>query len=106
MLAAEVSDPNFFILPDVGSMVADIEKSEESPAEKQSRKDALMEDYALKSERVNNVIQLLKAYAMFEKNVDYIISDDGKVKIVDEQTGRIMEGRRWSDGLHQAVEAK
>lgn len=106
MLAAEVSDPNFFILPDVGSMVADIEKSEESPAEKQSRKDALMEDYALKSERVHTVIQLLKAYAMFEKNVDYIISDDGKVKIVDEQTGRIMEGRRWSDGLHQAVEAK
>ena len=87
-------------------MVADIEKSEESPAEKQSRKDALMEDYALKSERVHTVIQLLKAYAMFEKNVDYIISDDGKVKIVDEQTGRIMEGRRWSDGLHQAVEAK
>ena len=106
MLAAEVSDPNFFILPDVGSMVADIEKSEESPAEKQSRKDALMEDYALKSERVHTVIQLLKAYAMFEKNVDYIISDDGKVKIVEEQTGRIMEGRRWSDGLHQAVEAK
>ncbi len=106
MLAAEVSDPNFFILPDVGSMVADIEKSEESPAEKQSRKDALMEDYALKSERVHTVIQLLKAYAMFEKNVDYIISDDGKVKIVDEQTGRIMEGRRWSAGLHQAVEAK
>lgn len=106
MLAAEVSDPSFFILPDVGSMVADIEKSEESPAEKQSRKDALMEDYALKSERVHTVIQLLKAYAMFEKNVDYIISDDGKVKIVDEQTGRIMEGRRWSDGLHQAVEAK
>ena len=65
-----------------------------------------MEDYALKSERVHTVIQLLKAYAMFEKNVDYIISDDGKVKIVDEQTGRIMEGRRWSDGLHQAVEAK
>jgi len=106
MLAAEVSDPNFFILPDVGSMVADIEKSEDAPAEKQSRKDALMEDYALKSERVHTVIQLLKAYAMFEKNVDYIISDDGKVKIVDEQTGRIMEGRRWSDGLHQAVEAK
>ena len=106
MLAAEVSDPSFFILPDVGSMVADIEKSEDAPAEKQSRKDALMEDYALKSERVHTVIQLLKAYAMFEKNVDYIISDDGKVKIVDEQTGRIMEGRRWSDGLHQAVEAK
>ena len=106
MLAAEVSEPNFFVLPDVGSMVADIEKSDAPPAEKQARKDSLMEDYALKSERVHTVIQLLKAYAMFEKNVDYIISDDGKVKIVDEQTGRIMEGRRWSDGLHQAVEAK
>lgn len=106
MLAAEVSEPNFFVLPDVGSMVADIEKSDAAPSEKQAKKDSLMEDYALKSERVHTVIQLLKAYAMFEKNVDYIISDDGKVKIVDEQTGRIMEGRRWSDGLHQAVEAK
>ena len=106
MLAAEVSEPNFFVLPDVGSMVADIEKSDVAPAEKQAKKDSLMEDYALKSERVHTVIQLLKAYAMVEKNVDYIISDDGKVKIVDEQTGRIMEGRRWSDGLHQAVEAK
>ena len=106
MLAAEVSDPEFFILPDVGSMVADIEKSDIPVAEKQEKKDHLMEDYAIKSERVHTVIQLLKAYAMFEKNVDYIISDDGKVKIVDEQTGRIMEGRRWSDGLHQAVEAK
>lgn len=106
MLAAEVSEPNFFVLPDVGSMVADIEKSDAAPAEKQAKKDSLMEDYALKSERVHTVIQLLKAYAMFERNVDYIISDDGKVKIVDEQTGRIMEGRRWSDGLHQAVEAK
>ena len=106
MLAAEVSEPNFFVLPDVGSMVADIEKSDAAPAEKQAKKDSLMEDFALKSERVHTVIQLLKAYAMFEKNVDYIISDDGKVKIVDEQTGRIMEGRRWSDGLHQAVEAK
>ena len=90
MLAAEVSEPNFFVLPDVGSMVADIEKSDAAPAEKQAKKDSLMEDYALKSERVHTVIQLLKAYAMFEKNVDYIISDDGKVKIVDEQTGRIM----------------
>ena len=105
MLASEVSEPSFFILPDVGSMVADIEKSDVSAAEKQEKKDHLMEDYAVKSERVHTVIQLLKAYAMFEKDVDYIIVD-GKVKIVDEQTGRIMEGRRWSDGLHQAVEAK
>ena len=86
-------------------MVADIEKSDISEAEKHEKKDRLMEDYALKSERVHTVTQLLKAYAMFEKDVDYIIVD-GKVKIVDEQTGRIMEGRRWSDGLHQAVEAK
>ena len=105
ILASEVSDPSFFILPDVGSMVADIEKSDISEAEKHEKKDRLMEDYALKSERVHTVTQLLKAYAMFEKDVDYIIVD-GKVKIVDEQTGRIMEGRRWSDGLHQAVEAK
>ena len=105
ILASEVSDPSFFILPDVGSMVADIEKSDISEAEKHEKKDSLMEDYALKSERVHTVTQLLKAYAMFEKDVDYIIVD-GKVKIVDEQTGRIMEGRRWSDGLHQAVEAK
>ena len=105
ILASEVSDPSFFILPDVGSMVADIEKSDLSESEKHEKKDRLMEDYALKSERVHTVTQLLKAYAMFEKDVDYIIVD-GKVKIVDEQTGRIMEGRRWSDGLHQAVEAK
>ena len=105
ILASEVSDPSFFILPDVGSMVADIEKSDISEAEKHEKKDRLMEDYALKSERVHTVTQLLKAYAMFEKDVDYIIVD-GNVKIVDEQTGRIMEGRRWSDGLHQAVEAK
>ena len=105
ILASEVSDPSFFILPDVGSMVADIEKSDISEAEKHEKKDRLMEDYALKSERVHTVTQLLKAYAMFEKDVDYIIVD-GKVKIVDEQIGRIMEGRRWSDGLHQAVEAK
>ena len=105
ILASEVSDPSFFILPDVGYMVADIEKSDISEAEKHEKKDRLMEDYALKSERVHTVTQLLKAYAMFEKDVDYIIVD-GKVKIVDEQTGRIMEGRRWSDGLHQAVEAK
>ncbi|MGM9741621.1 MAG: preprotein translocase subunit SecA [Candidatus Cryptobacteroides sp.] len=105
MLAAEVSEPDFFVLPDVGSQVASIEHSGLTLAEKQAKKDALMEDFALKSERVHTMIQLLKAYSMFEKDVDYIIVD-GKVKIVDEQTGRIMEGRRWSDGLHQAVEAK
>ena len=106
VLADAVSEPNFFVLPDVGSEIAEIQKDPElSPVEKQEKKDALMEDYALKSERVHTMIQLLKAYAMFQKDVDYIIVDN-KVKIVDEQTGRIMEGRRWSDGLHQAVEAK
>jgi preprotein translocase subunit SecA len=106
MLAKSVSDPNFFVLPDVGTAIAEIQGNESlSALEKQEKKDALMEDFSLKSERVHTVIQLLKAYAMFQKEVDYIIVD-GKVKIVDESTGRIMEGRRWSDGLHQAVEAK
>ena len=105
VLASEVSDPNFFVLPDVGSQIASIEHSSLTLAERQAKKDELMEDFALKSERVHTMLQLLKAYSMFEKDVDYIIVD-GKVKIVDEQTGRIMEGRRWSDGLHQAVEAK
>ncbi len=106
LLANAVSNPDFFVLPDVGSQIAEIQKNTElSAEEKQEKKDALMEDYSLKSERVHTVIQLLKAYAMFQKDVDYIVIDN-KVKIVDEQTGRIMEGRRWSDGLHQAVEAK
>ena len=106
LLANAVSNPDFFVIPDVGSQIAEIQKNTElSAEEKQEKKDALMEDYSLKSERVHTVIQLLKAYAMFQKDVDYIVIDN-KVKIVDEQTGRIMEGRRWSDGLHQAVEAK
>ena len=104
-LAGSVSDPNFFVLPDMGSAIAEITHSNLTPQEKAEKKDALMEDFSLKSERVHTVIQLLKAYAMFSKDIDYVIVD-GKVKIVDESTGRIMEGRRWSDGLHQAVEAK
>ena len=105
-LAGSVSDPNFFVLPDMGSAIADITHDASlSAAEKAEKKDALMEDFSLKSERVHTVIQLLKAYAMFTKDIDYVIVDN-KVKIVDESTGRIMEGRRWSDGLHQAVEAK
>ena len=106
VLAAAVNDDNFFVLPDVGASIAEIEKNVTAPAEKRQKKDELMADFALKSERVHTVNQLLKAYTMFDLNVDYIISEDGKIKIVDEQTGRIMEGRRWSDGLHQAVEAK
>ena len=105
VLANAVGNDNFFVLPDVGAQTAEIEHSELSPLEKQQKKDELMAEFSTKSERVHTVSQLLKAYTMFEKDVDYVIMD-GKVKIVDESTGRIMEGRRWSDGLHQAVEAK
>ncbi|MDE6871169.1 MAG: preprotein translocase subunit SecA [Bacteroidales bacterium] len=105
LLSGSLDDPRFFILPDVGSAIAEVEKSGLPADEKQVKKDEIMADFALKSERVHTVNQLLKAYAMFEKDIDYVIMDN-KVKIVDEQTGRIMEGRRWSDGLHQAVEAK
>ena len=105
LIAASVSDDKFFILPDIGSEIAELEKEEMSPEERQSRKAALLADYALKSERVHTVTQLLKAYAMFERDVEYVVMDN-KIKIVDEQTGRILEGRRYSDGLHQAIEAK
>lgn len=98
-------DPSFFILPDVGTLIAEIEKSTGSNEEKIAQKDALMRDYAVKAERIHSINQLLKAYTLFEKDVEYII-DEGKIKIVDEQTGRIMDGRRYSDGLHQAIEAK
>ena len=105
LITGNLEDSEFFVLPDVGAAMAEIQKSDDSAAEKQEKKDALMADFALKSERVHTVNQLLKAYTMFDKEIDYIIVD-GKIKIVDEQTGRVMEGRRWSDGLHQAVEAK
>ncbi len=105
VLAKSVNDPKFFILPDIGAAVADIEKMPISEQEKLAKKDEVLNDFALKSERVHTVNQLLKAYGMFEKDVEYVLVD-GKVKIVDEQTGRIMEGRRYSDGLHQALEAK
>ncbi|MBQ6244324.1 MAG: preprotein translocase subunit SecA [Bacteroidales bacterium] len=105
VLAKAVGEDEFFVLPDVGSRIAEIEHTDLSLLEKQQKKDELMTEFSTKSERVHTVIQLLKAYTMFEKDVDYVIMD-GKIKIVDESTGRIMEGRRWSDGLHQAVEAK
>ncbi len=106
LITGNLSDSNFFVLPDVGAAVAEVQKDTTlSAEEKQVKKDEILADFALKSERVHTVSQLLKAYTMFDKEIDYIIQD-GKVKIVDEQTGRIMEGRRWSDGLHQAVEAK
>jgi len=105
-LTGTTDDPNFFVLPDVGSEMAELENETSlSAEEKQQKKDDILTNYSIKSERVHTVNQLLKAYTLFEKDVDYII-DNGEVKIVDEQTGRVMEGRRWSDGLHQAVEAK
>ncbi len=104
-LAQAYNDPSFFIIPDVGSEIAELEHSNLTNDEKVLRKAELMRNFAEKSERLHTVQQLLKAYTLFEKDVDYVIIDN-KVKIVDEQTGRIMEGRRWSDGLHQAVEAK
>ena len=106
LITGNLEDTNFFVLPDVGAAIAEVQKNLELTAEeKQVKKDEILADFALKSERVHTVSQLLKAYTMFDKELDYIIQD-GKIKIVDEQTGRIMEGRRWSDGLHQAVEAK
>ena len=105
LITGNLSDSSFFVLPDVGAAIAEVQKSGLSADEKQVKKDEILADFALKSERVHTVNQLLKAYTMFDKEIDYIIQD-GKIKIVDEQTGRIMEGRRWSDGLHQAVEAK
>ena len=98
-------DPEFFILPDIATRLADIEKSTISADDKLHEKEALLNDYALKADRIHTVQQLLKAYTLFEKDVEYVIME-GAVKIVDEQTGRIMEGRRYSDGLHQALEAK
>ncbi|HQN98062.1 MAG TPA: preprotein translocase subunit SecA [Bacteroidales bacterium] len=105
VLTESYQDPEFYILPDVGSVIAEIEKMNLPESEKEERKSELMRDYAIKSERVHTVNQLLRAYALFEKDVEYVIIDN-KVKIVDEQTGRILEGRRYSDGLHQAIEAK
>ena len=104
-LTAAYKTPDFFILPDVGAEIAEMEKENLTNDEKVLRKTELMRNFSEKSERLHTVRQLLKAYTLFEKDVDYVIMDN-KVKIVDEQTGRIMEGRRWSDGLHQAVEAK
>lgn len=105
LITSASDDPRFFILPDVGSEIADIEKSGLPDSEKAARKDSLMTDFGIKSERIHTINQLLRAYTLYEKDVEYVIIEN-KVKIVDEQTGRIMEGRRYSDGLHQAIEAK
>ncbi len=103
-LTGKSNDPQFFVLPDIASQLSELEKIADLQ-QRQERKDEVMNDYAIKSERVHTVNQLLKAYTLFDKDVEYVI-DEGKIKIVDEQTGRIMEGRRYSDGLHQAIEAK
>ena len=103
-LTGNTQDPQFFVLPDIASQLSELEHIAD-PAERQERKDELMANYAVKSERVHTVTQLLKAYTLFERDIEYVI-DENKIKIVDEQTGRIMEGRRYSDGLHQAIEAK
>ena len=105
IIGKDLDDDNFFIMPDVGSDMADIENSEGSDEEKLAKKQELMNDFGIKSQRVHTINQLLKAYTLFEKDIEYVVMDN-KVKIVDEQTGRIMEGRRYSDGLHQAIESK
>ncbi|MBK7433640.1 MAG: preprotein translocase subunit SecA [Chitinophagaceae bacterium] len=98
-------DPEFFIIPDIATKLAEIEKSDASTDEKFHKKESLLNDYALKADRIHTVQQLLKAYTLFDKDVEYVVLDEA-VKIVDEQTGRILDGRRYSDGLHQAIEAK
>jgi len=105
MITRSGEDPEFFVLPDIGVRLAEVEKSEIAAEEKLQQKETLLNDYSQKADRIHTVQQLLKAYTLFEKDVEYVIID-GAIKIVDEQTGRIMEGRRYSDGLHQALEAK
>ena len=104
-LLSNLTNPEFFIMPDMSTELDSIMSSEISPSKKAEKKDALVRDYRIKSERIHSMNQLLKAYTLFEKDIEYVVVDS-KVKIVDEQTGRIMDGRRYSDGLHQAIEAK
>ncbi len=105
LISQGVEDDDFFIMPDIGSEVADLEKTIADPEERLKKKDQLLQDYSVKSERVHTINQLLKAYTLFEKDNEYVVMNN-KVMIVDEQTGRVMEGRRYSDGLHQAIESK
>ena len=105
LLTAKAEDERFFIMPDIGTEIADMEKSNLSKHDMVARKDEMLRDYSIKSERIHTVNQLLRAYTLFEKDDEYVVIEN-KVKIVDEQTGRIMEGRRYSDGLHKAIEAK
>ena len=105
LITGNAADPTLFVLPDIAAQLSELETLGLGEEEKLAKKDELLTNYAIKSERVHTINQLLKAYTMFEKDTDYVVLE-GQVKIVDEQTGRIMDGRRWSDGLHQAVEAK
>ena len=107
LITGNASDHNLFILPDIASELSQLESDETiTTEEKVTKKEQLLTEYAIKSERIHTINQLLKAYTMFDRDVEYVVTEDGQVKIVDEQTGRIMEGRRYSDGLHQAIEAK
>lgn len=105
MLTKENEDPNFFVLPDISTALAAIDKSDAPAEEKLQKKEGFLTEYSAKADRIHTVLQMLKAYSLFEKDVEYVVLD-GQVKIVDEQTGRILDGRRYSDGLHQAIEAK
>ena len=107
LITGNASDQTLFVLPDIASELSMLENNTElSTEEKVTKKEELLTNYAIKSERVHTINQLLKAYTMFDRDVEYVVTEDGQVKIVDEQTGRIMDGRRYSDGLHQAIEAK
>ncbi|MFY0673554.1 MAG: preprotein translocase subunit SecA [Bacteroidia bacterium] len=106
LITKQGEDKDFFILPDLAGELSMLDNEDLDLEGKTKRKDEILRDYSVKSERIHTINQLLKAYTMFEKDVEYILSDDGKIKIVDEQTGRVMDGRRYSDGLHQAIEAK
>ncbi len=106
VLTRGTDDPKFFVLPDIATELSQVSNEPLSEEEKIAKKDELLQNYSVKAERVHTVTQLLKAYTLFNRDDEYIVDEEGKVKIVDEQTGRIMEGRRYSDGLHQAIEAK
>ncbi len=106
VLTRGTDDPKFFVLPDIATELSQVSNEPLTEEEKIIKKDELLQNYSVKAERVHTVTQLLKAYTLFNRDDEYIVDEEGKVKIVDEQTGRIMEGRRYSDGLHQAIEAK
>lgn len=105
LISTDIDDSQFFVMPDIGSEIAELENNVSDPDERLKKKDQLLLDFSIKSERIHTINQLLKAYTLFEKDVEYVVMNN-KVMIVDEQTGRVMEGRRYSDGLHQAIESK